>query len=121
MEKPEKIRELGKDCPGGAKLVWESVEESLMREIERTGEVSRIAAELERRVDELEAELRERDGRHEWATEGSKLVWEWGNKSQFKAYYDRKMMCPYVLCLNGQVHAMFSSLEDVETYVWECW
>ena len=68
MEKPEEIRELGEDCTGG-----------------------------------------------------SKLVWEWGPGNRFKAYYDRKMMCPYVLCLNGQVHAMFSSLEDVETYVWECW
>lgn len=37
-------------------------EESLMREMERTGEVSRIAAEFEHRVDELEAELRENDG-----------------------------------------------------------
>ena len=31
------------------------------------------------------------------------------------------MMCPYVLCLNGQVHAMFSELDDAENYVWECW
>ena len=52
---------------------------------------------------------------------GSEPVWEWGPGNRFKVYYDRKMMCPYVLCLNGQVHAMFSSLEDVETYVWECW
>lgn len=36
--------------------------ESLMREMERTGEVSRIAAEFEHRVDELEAELRDNDG-----------------------------------------------------------
>lgn len=36
-------------------------EESLMREMERTGEVSRIGAEFERRVDELEAELRDND------------------------------------------------------------
>lgn len=68
MEKPEEIRELGADCTGGAKLVW-----------------------------------------------------EWGLNNRFKVYYDRQMMCPYVLCLNGQVHTMFSSLEDVETYVWECW
>ena len=52
---------------------------------------------------------------------GSKLVWEWGPGNRFKAYYDRNMMCPYGLCLNGQVHAMFSSLDDAETYVWECW
>ena len=37
-------------------------EKSLMREIERTGEVSRIAAEFEHRIDELEAELRDNDG-----------------------------------------------------------
>lgn len=37
-------------------------EESLMREMERTGEASRIGAEFERRVDELEAELRDNDG-----------------------------------------------------------
>lgn len=36
-------------------------EESLMREIERTGEVSRVGADLERRVDELEAERRDND------------------------------------------------------------
>lgn len=36
--------------------------ESLMREMERTGEVSRVGADLERRVDELEAELRDGDG-----------------------------------------------------------
>lgn len=52
---------------------------------------------------------------------GSKLVWEWGPGSRFKVYYDRQMMCPYVLCLNGQVHAMFSELDDAENYVWECW
>ena len=68
MEKPEEVRKLGEDCPGG-----------------------------------------------------SKLVWEWGPGSRFKVYYDRQMMCPYVLCLNGEVHAMFSTLDDVETYVWECW
>lgn len=51
-------------------------------------------------------------------TSSSQPVWEY---KQFKVYYDRRMMCPYVLCLNGHVHAMFSSLDDVETYVWECW
>lgn len=55
-------------------------------------------------------------------TGGSKLVWEWGPGNRFKVYHDRKkMMCPYVLCLNGQVHAMFSSLDDAVAYVWECW
>lgn len=51
----------------------------------------------------------------------SKLVWEWDERGWFKVYYDRKMICPYVLCLNGQVHAMFSELDDAQTYVWECW
>lgn len=37
-------------------------EESLMREMEKTGEASRVGAEFERRVDELEAELRDNDG-----------------------------------------------------------
>ena len=54
-------------------------------------------------------------------TSRSKLVWEWDERGRFKVYYDRKMICPYVLCLNGQVHAMFSELDDAQTYVWECW
>lgn len=54
-------------------------------------------------------------------TSRSKLVWEWGPGSRVKVYYDRQMMCPYVLCVNGKVHAMFSELDDAETYVWELW
>lgn len=52
-------------------------------------------------------------------TSRSKLVW--GYKNRFKVYYDRQMMCPYVLCVDGKVHAMFSELDDAENYVWECW
>lgn len=49
----------------------------------------------------------------------SELVWEWENR--FVVYYDKSQLCPYVLCLNGQVHAMFSELDDAEAYVWEVW
>lgn len=51
----------------------------------------------------------------------SELVWEWGQRNRFKVYYDRNMMCPYVLCVNGKVNAMFSELDDAQTYVWELW
>lgn len=64
MEKPEEIRELGEDRPGG-----------------------------------------------------SKLVWAW--KKRFIVYYDAKQLCPYVLCYDGAVHAMFDDLPDAKEYVWE--
>ena len=115
MEKPEEVGELGEDCPSCSKLVC--MEEALMREVERTGEVSRIAAELERRVNELEAQLRDKDGCREWVTDGSKPVWEW--KKRFIVYYDAKQLCPYVLCYEGAVHAMFDDLSDAKEYVWE--
>ena len=52
---------------------------------------------------------------------GSKLIWERGENGKFKVYYDKSMMCPYVLCLHGHVHAMFSTLDEAIFYVWECW